>query len=165
MRKNLWLIVIGILLLFFSEITHAATLTFTWVDNSTNEDGFQLKAKCAPASTFTNVGPVVAANVTTVQIVQQSNLLCAYHIVAFNTAGPSNPSNEVSYNSFTIPNTPGALQLQASAAVSQAKDAVAGLKKRAQEQQARVAAQQAGQAENRLSGALSLVLKAEAQVE
>lgn len=142
----------------------AATLTFTWVDNSTNEEGFQLKAKCAPAATFTDVGPVVEANITTLQIVQQDNLLCLYHLVAFNVAGVSAPSNEVSYSSFVVPNAPGSLQIQASVAISQAQRAVSGLKKETKRQDKAVATRQVEQAEQRLSGAFSLVVKAEQQL-
>lgn len=165
MKKYVALLFACIALFLSAQSALAATLTFSWVDNSNNEDGFQLRAKCAPATAFTNVGPAVAPNVATVQIVQQSNLICTYHVIAFNSAGPSGPSNEVVYNSFTVPTAPGNLQIQASAAISQAQGAVAALKDKARQQAQSRAVAQAGQAEQRLSGALGLVIKAEAQVQ
>lgn len=164
MKKYGISLLVLVALLLGAQPARSATLTFSWVDNSNNEDGFQLRAKCAAATVFTNVGPAIAPNVVTAQIVQQSNLLCAYHVVAFNTAGPSAPSNEVAYSSFTVPTAPDNLQIQASAAISQAQGSVARLKDKARQQAQPRAVTQAGQAEQRLSGALGLVLKAEAQL-
>lgn len=156
---------IALCLLAFAGRVMAATLTFTWTDTSDNEAGFQMERQCDGTLGFSDVGASVGPNVTTMQLQQAKDLICNYRLRAFNPAGPSGPSNVVTFNSWIVPNAPSGLSLSASVAVSHAQSAVASLKHKATQAGDRTAISQTTQAGNKLAGALTLVVKAEHRLE
>lgn len=149
------------LFMMVSVQAHAASLTFTWVDTSNNETGFQMEHQCDGTLGYSDVGASVGPNITTMQLQQANDMICNYRLRAFNPAGRSGPSNVVTANSWTVPSAPSGLLLSASTAVSQAQSAVAGLKQEAIQSGDRIATNQATQAENRLAGVFTLVVKVE----
>lgn len=157
--------ILGALFVLFVSTTQAATLTFTWTDNSDNEQGFQMERQCDGTLGFSDVGASVGQNTTTMQLQQAKDQVCDYRVRAFNPAGRSGPSNVVSFNSWVVPNAPGSLSLSASTAVSQAQSAVAVLKQEAMQAGDKVAINQSNQAYSKLVGAYGLVIKAETRLE
>lgn len=74
----------------------AFLVPFTWVDNSSNEDGFYLKRK-TPTSAFqiiATLGPDVTAYTDTALVFGE---ILEYEVTAFNETGESAASNSVSY--------------------------------------------------------------------
>ncbi len=152
---------IGAVCLVFAQVSHAATLTFTWVDTADNEVGFQMERQCDGVLGFSDVGASVGPNSTTMQIQQPKDQVCDYRLRAFNPAGRSAPSNVVTFNSWTLPNAPSGLSLSASAAVTQAQEAVASLRKDAEHADRKNAIRYSTSAARTLGTALTLVVKAE----
>ena len=73
----------------------AGELQATWMDNSSNEDGFKIERRTGTTQTYTQVA-IAGANVTSYN---DSGLVdgetYCYRVLAFNAAGSSSYSNEV----------------------------------------------------------------------
>lgn len=155
--------IVSLLTLFFFLVSpvHAATLTFTWTDTSSNEVGFQMERQCDGTLGFSDVGASVGANVTTMQLTQPQDSICSYRLRAFNPAGRSGPSNEVVANTWTVPNAPSGLVQTASVAVAGAKVATVALNARAKVAKNTRAITASNQAVTKLTNTIALVATAE----
>ncbi|HWP22578.1 MAG TPA: fibronectin type III domain-containing protein [Candidatus Binatia bacterium] len=78
-----------------ARLADAATLTLTWTDNSSNEDGFNIERKTGTAGTYASIA-TVGANITSYSDsnLADSTTYC-YRVNAFNSAGSSPYSPEV----------------------------------------------------------------------
>ena len=86
---------IAILLILFEQHAIAATLKLSWVDNSTDEAGFNVERRLGNDTTYS----VIATTAPNVTSFSDSNLAdgttYCYHVNAFNSAGASPYSPEV----------------------------------------------------------------------
>jgi hypothetical protein len=92
-------------ILMSASQAHAATLR--WSDVSSNEDGFIVQRRCDGEFSFTNLEPYAGANVTTYSVETPEGRNCEYQVIAYNTVGPSGPSNSVFWGNGTT-GTPAA---------------------------------------------------------
>jgi len=82
-------------LLFASRANADFTVTATWHDNSTGEDGFQLSRKCDDETVWTVV-QTTAANATTVQDTVSASLhTCSYVVNAFKSGAADSPDSNI----------------------------------------------------------------------
>lgn len=72
----------------------AVSLTLTWVDTSTNEDGFTVERKVDVTGTFTRIATVEANILSYVDSTVVESLFYCYRMQAYNAAGTSAYSNE-----------------------------------------------------------------------
>jgi hypothetical protein len=79
--------------LFFGA-SHAAQLTVTWVDNSNNEDGFELERRTGTAGVFNVLTSVAQGTTMYVDGAVTSGTTYCYRVRAYNTVGDSAYSNE-----------------------------------------------------------------------
>jgi hypothetical protein len=71
--------------------TGSSSASISWVDNSSNENGFRIESANAIAGPWTQVA-TAAANATTIsQTVVAEHVVC-FRVIAFNAVGPSSPS-------------------------------------------------------------------------
>ena len=71
--------------------TGSASTSISWIDNSTNEDGFRIERANAIAGPWTQVATAPANATTISQAVVAEHLAC-FRVIAFNAIGPSSPS-------------------------------------------------------------------------
>lgn len=85
-------------------------VNLTWADNSTNETGFRVSRRIGTTGSWTVIG-LVAANTTSVQNTGLAEgTTYGYRLVAFNSAGESDSSNEVVVTTpASLPRAPGAV--------------------------------------------------------
>ena len=76
-------------------------INLTWVDRSDNETGFRVRRKIGIDGEWSIVGNLEANSTSFENVGLVSGLTYYYHVVAWNDAGESSPSNEVS---ITAPN-------------------------------------------------------------
>ena len=76
------------------EVVAARPLTLTWVDNSTNEDGFKIERKTGTSGTFAQIATVGAKVTSYIDSTLTAGTTYCYQVRAFNTAGNSDYSNE-----------------------------------------------------------------------
>lgn len=93
--KRFWLV--GLLLvLLLPALASAASLTLTWQDMSTNEDGFNVQKKveaCTGAGAFAQLAAVGVNVITYSDLAIVEGNTYAYRVNAYNTAGTSAWSN------------------------------------------------------------------------
>lgn len=92
--------------------TYKATLT--WVDNSTNEDGFRIERATVAGSgpgPFSQVGQVAANVLSFVDQPLVAGTSYCWRVIAFNAAGASAPSPQACGTVPAIPNSPSGLQI------------------------------------------------------
>ncbi|SDX89525.1 reprolysin-like metallopeptidase [Hymenobacter psychrophilus] len=70
-----------------------ADIDLIWLDNATNETGYEIERALAPSTTFTKVGTVAAGSTFFTDKVTTNGQLC-YRVRAINTAGASAYSNQ-----------------------------------------------------------------------
>jgi hypothetical protein len=91
-----WCLLLFVMLTVLVASLPAASATITWRDNSSNEYGFLIE-RALGAGTFVPVG-IVGANVTSYTDRDLTpGLVVRYRVCAYNVAGRSDYSNEVSY--------------------------------------------------------------------
>ena len=73
---------------------HAASLTLSWTDASTNEDGFHVQRKTGTGGTYATLATVAAGTTGYVDGTVTAGTIYCYHVSAYNTAGDSAYSNE-----------------------------------------------------------------------
>lgn len=85
-------------------------VNLTWADNSTNETGFRLSRRIGTTGTWSMIG-MIAADTTAVQNTGlQEGTTYGYRLVAFNAAGESAFSNEVTVTTpVSLPPAPGSV--------------------------------------------------------
>ena len=71
--------------------TGSASTSISWIDNSTNEDGFRIERANAIAGPWTQVATAPANATKISQAVVAEHLAC-FRVIAFNAIGPSSPS-------------------------------------------------------------------------
>ena len=72
------------------------TINLSWADNSNNEDGFKLERKTGSTGTYAQIAQLAAGQTSYSNVGLQASTTYVYRIRAFNTAGNSGYSNEVS---------------------------------------------------------------------
>jgi fibronectin type III domain protein len=72
--------------------TGSSSISLSWVDNSSNEDGFRIERADATGGPWTQVG-TATANVTAISQPVTAEHVSCFRVIAFNAAGPSSPSN------------------------------------------------------------------------
>ena len=71
-----------------------AKLKLTWVDNSDNEDGFEIEKKVAAEGTYATLATVATNSTSYTDTGLTLNQAYCYRLRAFNTVGYSSYSNE-----------------------------------------------------------------------
>jgi len=107
MKRVLLLSLLGIILLAGSA--QAASITLTWTDNATNEDGIEIeRCQGANCTSFAKVGATLPANTQShVDSSLPEGVLFRYRVRAINTAGVSGYSNIAEATTLrTIPAAP-----------------------------------------------------------
>jgi len=94
--------------------TGSASTSISWIDNSTNEDGFRIERANAIAGPWTQVATAPANATTISQAVVAEHLAC-FRVIAFNAIGPSSPSVG---DCATSPAAPTSLRLKNSGQLS-----------------------------------------------
>jgi uncharacterized repeat protein (TIGR02543 family) len=84
--------VTAILTLF--GVAHAAQLSLTWTDTSTNEDGFTLERKTGSAGAYGQLASLPAGTTGYVDTTVTAGTTYCYRVRAYNSAGDSAYSNE-----------------------------------------------------------------------
>ena len=104
--KKLFLCLVSVTLLLITVPAFAESKTLTWTDNSTNEDGFLITRR----ESVENIARTVGATLAGVTTFVDSNLVAGktyfWKVYAYNLAGVSGASNEVTA---TIPSAPAAV--------------------------------------------------------
>lgn len=97
---------IGLLIAVYSAWAGTIKATVSWVDNSTNEDGFKVERKVDAGlySVLASVGPNVTSYVDSP--LTPGSTYC-YRIVAFNAVGDAAPSAEACATAPTAPQPAG----------------------------------------------------------
>ena len=96
-RSILWAVVVfmlGLVSLGTYRVAGAAQLTLSWIDNSSNEDGFSIQRRIGATGTYqalATVGPNVSSYT---DLNLSNNTTYCYQVDAFNSAGTSSYSNE-----------------------------------------------------------------------
>jgi len=80
-----------------------------WKDNSADENGFQIERSNAATGPWTAAG-TAAANATSLYLYAPTEQLSCFRVIAFNTAGPSQPSTP---DCTTLPAYPSGLSAKA----------------------------------------------------
>ena len=75
-------------------VAHAAQLSLTWTDTSTNEDGFKIERKTGTASAFGQLASVPAESTGYLDTTVTAGTMYCYRVRAYNSAGDSGYSNE-----------------------------------------------------------------------
>lgn len=96
------LILLAVLLV--PTLAHAVSLTVTWTDASTNEDGFGVERKVGSAA-YVEIGKT-AVNVATFTDPSAPTGAVCYRVYAYNATGKSGYSNEACTTVPTLPNAP-----------------------------------------------------------
>ena len=78
----------------FAGAAHAAELTVTWSDASTNEDGFKLERKTGTAGSYAQIATLPANTTGYVDTAVTAGTTYCYRVRAYNAAGDSAYSNE-----------------------------------------------------------------------
>jgi hypothetical protein len=81
-------------LVLLAGTAHAAQLTVTWSDSSTNEQGFKLERKTGTAGTYAQLATLPAGTTGHVDTTVTAGTTYCYRARAYNTAGNSAYSNE-----------------------------------------------------------------------
>jgi hypothetical protein len=95
-----------------AQVAQTVTFNVTWVDNSNNEDGFNLyRCTGANCSNWTKVQIIGPNNTEIADIISgdTGGILYRYHLTAFNKIGESGRSNIAEITSSpieTVPNAP-----------------------------------------------------------
>lgn len=75
----------------------AGSLNLIWKDNANNETGFRVQRKCVPEANFSPLVTLPTQNLQQyIDTTAPVNVLCAFRVLAYNTAGDSAWSNEAS---------------------------------------------------------------------
>jgi hypothetical protein len=82
-----------LLVLGLFVMSHAATVTLSWQDNSNNEDGFRLE-QAEPGQPWA-VAATTPADQASAQVTIDETKLYCWRVTAFNEAGQSLPSNQL----------------------------------------------------------------------
>jgi hypothetical protein len=94
-------------LLLSSSLAHADTsLTVTWVDNSTTEDGFTIERQQGTEGTWEEIGDVGKDVLTYTDTTAAVNTPYCYRVAAFNHMGASSYSSPVCATLPVVPSAP-----------------------------------------------------------
>jgi hypothetical protein len=86
-------VVVAVVLLALFGVAHAAQLTLSWSDASTNEDGFKVERATGTTGAYGQLGTVAAGTSGYVDATVTAGTTYCYRVRAYNTAGDSAYSN------------------------------------------------------------------------
>lgn len=110
-----WFVFLIVAFVMLAQCAHAANLTLTWTDNSSNEAGFIVErapGANAAANLFVEIARTPENGATYTDQGLAENQQFSYRVRAFNNAGVSDPSNTAwGVTMISIPGKPGDLKV------------------------------------------------------